>query len=704
MEPLVSILIPAYNSETTIADTLRSAMRQTWRRKEIIVIDDGSRDRTHEIAQQFASAYVRVETQENQGSSSARNRALQLSQGDYIQWLDHDDLLAADKIERQLRTIAEIDDRRLLLSSSWAPFYYRTRKAQFVRTPLCESLSPTEWLLRKMSENLHMQTSTWLVSRELTAAAGPWDTRLLSDDDGEYFCRVLIASKGTHFVPDTGVFWRMSGVHRLSFIGRSHQKLDALLVSMKLHLRYLQSLEQSDRVRRGCLAYLQTWYGAFYPERPDLMAEVQHLAAQLGGGLKPPRLRRKYAWLTAVVGSRGAKWAQETLPQVKGSCTRQWDRVMYLLENSVASRPEPLLDSVGPVVCSKIASLTPYTSAATSTLGPLVSIIIPAHNAEQWIAHTIESALAQTWQRKEIIIVDDGSTDRTAKIAKRFQSPLVHVACQENSGAAAARNHGYRLSSGDFIQWLDADDLLAPEKIERQLSALRPGDSRRILLSSSWACFYYRAHRALFVNTSLCRDLSPFDWLFTKMASNLHMQTGTWLTSRELCEAAGPWDTRLLSDDDGEYFSRVLLESEGTRFVSGTGVYWRTNGFQRLSYIGGSDKKKDALLLSMKLHVQYLRSLEESERVRQACLTYLQNWCPIFYPERPDLVEQLQGLASELRGRIDAPRLKAKYSWMRHWVGWEGARWAQTALPQFKLSCRQEWDKAMYRFEARKTT
>ena len=173
---------------------------------------------------------------------------------------------------------------------------------------------------------------------------------------------------------------------------------------------------------------------------------------------------------------------------------------------------------------------------------------------------------------------------------------------------------------------LDADDLLAPDKIERQLAALREVDSRRILLSSPWAPFYYRTRHARFVRNSLWQDLSPVEWLLRKMGENLHMQNATWLVSRELAEAAGPWDTRLHYDQDGEYFCRVLLASEGTRFVPGTGIFYRVSGSNRMSYIGNSDKKKDSLLLSMKLHIQYLRSLEESERVRKACLTYLQNW------------------------------------------------------------------------------
>ena len=120
---------------------------------------------------------------------------------------------------------------------------------------------------------------------------------------------------------------------------------------------------------------------------------------------------------------------------------------------------------------------------------PLVSILIPAYNAEEFIADAIRSAIAQTWQRKEIIVVDDGSRDGTAEVARRFASKEVVVVSKENQGAAATRNHAFQLSQGEYIQWLDADDLLAPDKIERQLAALREGDGKRILLSSSWGHF-----------------------------------------------------------------------------------------------------------------------------------------------------------------------------------------------------------------------
>jgi GT2 family glycosyltransferase len=184
------------------------------------------------------------------------------------------------------------------------------------------------------------------------------------------------------------------------------------------------------------------------------------------------------------------------------------------------------------------------------------------------------------------------------------------------------------------------------------------------------------------------------------MGNNLHMQTATWLTSRELAETAGPWDTRLLSDDDGEYFCRVLLASERTRFAPDAKVYYRITQSSRLSHIGASDRKKDAMLISMKLHVEYLRSLEESERVRKACLAYLQNWYENFYPERPDISTELQSLASQLQGHLEEPRLRWKYAWIKPVFGWRAAKWAQRTLPQLKTSCLRHYDRAIYRFEA----
>src|SRR5512146_2623719 len=100
---------------------------------------------------------------------------------------------------------------------------------------------------------------------------------------------------------------------------------------------------------------------------------------------------------------------------------------------------------------------------------PLVSIIVPAYNAAPYLGHAIESALAQTWHKVEVIVVDDGSTDTTLSAARQYESARVKVLTQPNRGAPAARNLALQHAQGEYILCLDADDCISPEKVEAQL-------------------------------------------------------------------------------------------------------------------------------------------------------------------------------------------------------------------------------------------
>jgi glycosyltransferase involved in cell wall biosynthesis len=334
------------------------------------------------------------------------------------------------------------------------------------------------------------------------------------------------------------------------------------------------------------------------------------------------------------------------------------------------------------------------------TREPLVSILIPAFNAEKWISETILSALAQRGVRKEVVVVGDGSTDRTAEIAESFGREAVTVVRKHNEGAAATRNKAFSLSRGEYIQWLDADDLLAPDKIARQL-AVRVAGEEKVLLSSAWGTFAYRPKHAKFNPTGLWRDQSPADWLIEKLSGNCYMQTATWLTHRALAEEAGPWDTRLLGDDDGEYFCRVLLASEGVRFVRDSRVFYRDIPSTRLSYIGTSDRKMEAMLLSMKLHIQYLRSLGDTERARSACLTYLSNWSNSFYPYRPDIISELSDIAHRLGGALTLTPVRWQYRWLRSLLGPHAARKAQLGISYNKARLVCALDKGLGMFSGR---
>ena len=102
----------------------------------------------------------------------------------------------------------------------------------------------------------------------------------------------------------------------------------------------------------------------------------------------------------------------------------------------------------------------------------------------------------------------------------------------------------------------------------------------------------------------------------------------------------------------------------------------------------------------MRLQIHYLRSLEDTERVRKACVTLLQNWYRSFYPDKENILK-IQSLAAELGGRLEEPRLSWKYAWMKPLLGSETTMAFQNQLVETKLSLLRRWDEAMFKIETR---
>ncbi|MEO0755983.1 MAG: glycosyltransferase family A protein [Cyanobacteria bacterium J06648_16] len=134
--------------------------------------------------------------------------------------------------------------------------------------------------------------------------------------------------------------------------------------------------------------------------------------------------------------------------------------------------------------------------AAGESSGPLVSVIIPAYNAEQFLARTLASVIAQTHRNLEILVVDDGSTDATSQIVQRYaaQDARIKLIQQNNAGVAAARNRGIEQARGEFIAPLDADDIWFPDCIAAQLSQMT---SPRVGLVHAWSVFIDEADRLM---------------------------------------------------------------------------------------------------------------------------------------------------------------------------------------------------------------
>ena len=328
MKNLVSIIIPCYNAAKWIRETIESVLAQTWLNKEIIIVDDGSEDDSLMIARQYESNILKIISQENMGAPAARNTALRNAQGDYIQWLDADDILAPDKIERQMEVACSIANPKVLLSCSWGRFFYRHWKAKFVPDSLWRDLSPVEWLIASFKESYWMSSSAWLTSRTLTELAGQWDERLSMNQDGEYFCRVIAKSDNIVFVPEAREYVRRSHLGSVSR-ARSRKALESHFLSKALCIGYLLSLENSERTRKACVKFLQNGLNYYYPNHADLLEKANDLARELGGLLLPATHRRKYSIVKTIFGFTLANVLRRLWWRSRHEIIIGWDKLLY---------------------------------------------------------------------------------------------------------------------------------------------------------------------------------------------------------------------------------------------------------------------------------------------------------------------------------------------------------------------------------------
>jgi glycosyltransferase involved in cell wall biosynthesis len=185
-------------------------------------------------------------------------------------------------------------------------------------------------------------------------------------------------------------------------------------------------------------------------------------------------------------------------------------------------------------------------------MAPLVSILIPCFNAERWIARSIESALVQTWPEKEIIVVDDGSTDRSLEVIRQFQG-RIHWETGPNRGGNAARNRLLELARGEWLQYLDADDYLLPGKLQQQLDFVSRASEYDVICSPTiWA--REESGHLVYTDTEIPEPHDP--WIL--LARWQLPQTGGSLWRRSALAKVGGWSIGQPCCQEHELYLRML--------------------------------------------------------------------------------------------------------------------------------------------------
>ncbi|QSR86256.1 glycosyltransferase family 2 protein [Candidatus Methylacidiphilum infernorum] len=227
-QPLVTIAIAACNGEKTIEKAVLSALNLSWPNKEIIVIDNGSTDKTTEILKKFGQNLYCHFFKEKLGRAKARNEALQRARGSWIQWLDQDDTLIQDKIKNHFSNVCDAER----VDVYYSPIIAVSPRGEKKTVPPARSMNRTPLILWFSSEL--PQTGGYLWKTEAVKKIGGWSDEASLFDDYELVGRAIRANLNFAFTPIPGAYWNykdkpMDHLQALEFIYQKKKCMDNMV-------------------------------------------------------------------------------------------------------------------------------------------------------------------------------------------------------------------------------------------------------------------------------------------------------------------------------------------------------------------------------------------------------------------------------------------------------------------------------------------
>ncbi len=312
---------------------------------------------------------------------------------------------------------------------------------------------------------------------------------------------------------------------------------------------------------------------------------------------------------------------------------------------------------------------------------PLVSVCMPCHNAGQYVAEALDSVLGQTYANIEIIVVNDGSKDSSAEVLERYRSRGIKVIHQENRGQCAAANRAFAESTGEYIKFFDADDILSPDFIKAQVSRLN--GRYDAIVTARWGRFYNDAIGTFKLNENtqhVWKDMEPTEWLVQSWrGARPMMQCALFLIPRKILQTTGLWDERLSLINDFEFFSRVLCAAEELLFCPEAVLYYRS-GMQGSLSAQKSRYARQSECNSLLLGTAHLLAKRQDAEARLACANMCQHMIYDIYPQHADLAECLRQRIEECGGADIDPSGGWCFNKLRPVIGWKLARRLQRAI------------------------
>lgn len=451
---LVSIIIPTYNSGDYLPYALDSALRQKLPKgyaTEIIVVDDGSSDNTHEVVKPYLQKITYRKLPHSGKPSATRNAALALAKGEFIAFLDADDAWKSEKLSAQLPLF---DDPKTMLVYGNADVIDAKGKATGSTLVPVSELADGETLKSLLLHNV-ISTLTVVVRKAAIDEIGMFNEsdELRSTEDYELWLRIALKYPGgIKNIPDSLALYRQHA--------QNSSKADSL-TSLKRLLALFDNLWELPMAR---------------DQRKELEAVITYME-------------------------------------------ENWSREQGIVQ------PESQ---------------------------PPISVVMSVYNGGVHLAASIESILSQTFSNFEFIIIDDGSSDDSAKIIRSFNDPRLRLVRQTNHGLVYSLNKGVSLARGEFIARQDADDISLPSRFEKELKLITSTEQ----LGLVGTFFTYIEEKNSKPTITITSPTKPIDLVRSFYIVNLFAH-GSVMYRKAAFEQAGGYSDKYGPTEDYELWRRI---------------------------------------------------------------------------------------------------------------------------------------------------
>lgn len=301
----------------------------------------------------------------------------------------------------------------------------------------------------------------------------------------------------------------------------------------------------------------------------------------------------------------------------------------------------------------------------------LVSICIPCHNGALYINETLISLTKQTYKNIEIIIVDDHSTDNSYTIIQDFIKTDGRISVKKaiKTGASAARNQAYKSSSGSYIIFFDADDLIPENFIETQILCLK---NERDVVVAKWGRFFGNDLTTLSIDeTQVKRDMTFEKWIISYWSVNNNMTCpGRVFVPKVLIDQSNPWDETLTVNDDFTFYTAIFANSNSIRFNNKSTFFYRS-GINGLSSRKGNQARL-SLYKSVCDSIAIAKSvLESNDKLNKSYANLLQSCIYEFYPSERDIIVELEKQILMFGGSDFKHPAGGKTKFFNKLIGWK---------------------------------